>query len=57
MPKYTREHLLLPDGGTIALDWDGDIPDPNDKQPKPFIIMVPGMSGESINLYTIALLW
>ena len=28
MPEnYTRETLKLPDGGTIAIDWDGGIPD------------------------------
>ena len=57
MPNFTREELILPDGGTIGIDWDGDIPDPNDKNPKPFIIIVPGMSGESNNLYSLALLW
>ena len=57
MPNFNRELLVLPDGGTIGLDWDGDIPDPKDKHPKPFLILVPGMSGAGINLYTLAILW
>ena len=26
--KFNRELIKLPDGGTIGLDWDGEIPDP-----------------------------
>ena len=29
--NFKRETFTLPDGGTIGLDWDGDIPDPTAK--------------------------
>ena len=43
--KFTREMLILPDGGTIAIDWDGGIPEKSEAQPKPIIIMCPGLGG------------
>ena len=58
MPEnYTREMLTLPDGGTIAIDWDGGIPDKNATKPEPIILMCPGLGGGSENLYNIALGW
>ena len=58
MPEnFTREMLKLPDGGTMAIDWDGGIPDKSEKHAKPIILMCPGIGGASENLYTVALGW
>lgn len=53
--KFAREILTLPDGGTVAIDWDGSIPDPNKKPDKPILVICPGLGGDSRNLYSTAL--
>ena len=53
---FEREMLVLPDGGTIAIDWDGSIPDPSKKPEKPILVVCPGLGGDSKNLYSLALL-
>lgn len=55
--KFERELLTLDDGGTIGLDWDGDIPDPNAEEKQPILIICPGLGGGSHNLYNLSLLW
>lgn len=56
--KFNREIIKCPDGGTIGLDWDGDIPDPAADGPqKPIIVICPGLGGDSHNLYSLQLLW
>ena len=55
--KFNRECITLPDGGTIGLDWDGDIPNPADKPDKPYMLICPGLGGDSRNLYSLMLLW
>ena len=52
---YTRELVKLEDGGTLGLDWDQGIPDPNEHPSKPILIMVPGVAGDSQNMYQLAL--
>ena len=52
---FDRELLTLPDGGTIGIDWDGGIPDPSVTPDKPYLIICPGLNGDSRNLYTMAL--
>lgn len=55
--KFDRELMTLSeDGGTVGIDWDGGIPDPNAADKKPFLILMPGLGGSSTNLYTINLL-
>ena len=55
--EFKREIITLPDGGTIGLDWDGDIPDPADKPEKPYLLICPGLGGDSQNLYSLMLMW
>lgn len=55
--QFNRECITLPDGGTIGLDWDGDIPNPADKPDKPYLLICPGLGGDSRNLYSLMLLW
>ena len=58
MPEnYTRETLKLPDGGTIAIDWDGGIPDKSNTEAQPIILLCPGLGGGSDNLYSPSLVW
>jgi len=52
---YTRELLVISDGGTLALDWDQGIPNPDEKPSKPILIMIPGVAGDSDNMYQISL--
>ena len=47
----------MPDGGTIGLDWDKGIPNPNENPDQPILIICPGLGGDSHNLYSLALLW
>ena len=44
---FKREMFTLPDGGTIGFDWDGDIPDPTKKPDKPYLLICPGLGGDS----------
>lgn len=53
---FELELFKVADGGTLGLDWDGGIPDPKEKPSKPILFMVPGVAGNSDNLYQIALL-
>ena len=55
--KFNREELVLPCGATIALDWDGDIPDSKERPDRPILLICPGMGGDSRNLYSLAILW
>lgn len=55
--KFERELLKLPDGGTIGLDWDGGIPNAEQAPTQPYLIICPGLGGDSQNLYSMALLW
>ena len=48
--------LTLPDGGTVGLDWDAHITGPEEKSDKPILLMVPGVAGDSDNMYEIALM-
>ena len=54
--KFDREYLTLPDGGTVGLDWDANRSDPEEKPDKPILLMVPGVAGDSDNMYEIALM-
>ena len=54
--KFDREFVTLPDGGTMGFDWDGGIPDPNVEPEKPILALVPGVAGDSDNMYQIALI-
>ena len=54
--KFERELMTLPDGGTVGFDWDGHRPDPEEKSNKPILLMVPGVAGDSDNMYEIALM-
>ena len=53
---FAREKLVLKDGGTVALDWDKQMPDPKEKPDKPILLMIPGVAGDSENLYQTDLL-
>ena len=53
---FSLELVKLPDGGTIGLDWDGEVPDPTKHPEKPILVMVPGVAGGSNNLYQLALI-
>ena len=53
--EFEREELILPDGGTIGIDWDGKRPDPNVTPEKPVLVICPGLGGDSRNLYSLAL--
>jgi predicted alpha/beta-fold hydrolase len=44
------------DGGTLGLDWDEGIPDPSKKPTKPLLIIIPGVGGDSNNVYSTSLL-
>ena len=54
MPEpFIREEIVLSDGGTVGLDWDGPIP--TDKEPlgdQPLLVLAPGLGGGSQNIYT-----
>ena len=52
--NYKRELIILPDGGTIGLDWDTAIPDPETNN-KPILVLYPGLGGDTDNLYSTAL--
>ena len=54
--RYERETFKIKDGGTLALDWDEGKPDPKDMPTKPLLIMIPGVAGDSDNLYQVSLL-
>ena len=53
---FEREFLTLPDGGTLGFDWEGKRLDPAELSDKPILLMVPGVAGDSDNLYSIALM-
>lgn len=55
--KFDRELIKTPDGGTIGLDWDGGIPELEDVDKKPILVVCPGLGGGSFNLYCTALIW
>ncbi len=58
MPEdFKREEILLDDGGTVGLDWDGPIPTEEAPLDKPLLVFIPGLGGGSSNLYTLQLLW
>ena len=40
----------------MGLDWDEGIPDPFQKPTKPLLILIPGVAGDSDNMYQIALI-
>lgn len=46
---YEREMFILSDGGTIALDWGVKKPDPDQK--RPIIVVMPGLTSTSKELY------
>ena len=52
---YTRELIVISDGATLALDWDEGIPNPLEKPTKPILIMIPGVAGDSDNMYQVTL--
>ena len=54
--KFNLELVTLPDGGTLGLDWDGEIPDPEKHPDKPLLIMIPGVAGGSENIYQVAMI-
>ena len=39
------------------MDWDGEIPDPSDKPDKPYLLICPGLGGDSRNLYSMKVLF
>jgi len=49
-PKFKRETFLLSDGGTMGIDWNIDLPF-SDKENKPILLLLPGMSGANSELY------
>ena len=51
--KFEREIFKCPDGGTIGLDWDQGIPDPDVFPEKPILVILPGLGGDSHNLYSL----
>ena len=53
---FKREELKLSDGGTVGIDWDGDIPSKDKPLEKPLLILLPGLGGATNNLYTLSLL-
>ena len=55
--KFERELIKLKDGGTIGLDWDGELPDAKAGITQPVLIMCPGLGGGNQNLYCLALMW
>ena len=57
LDPFEREEIYCPDGGTIGLDWDQGIPDPEEHPDKPILIICPGLGGDSRNLYSLQLLW
>ena len=55
---FDRELLTLSeDGGTVGLDWDGGIPDPEAKDKQPILAVCPGLGGGAHNLYSLGLIW
>ena len=53
---FEREFITIPDGGTLGFDWEGKRLDPAEQTDKPILLMVPGVAGDSDNMYEIALL-
>lgn len=53
---FKREFITCPDGGTIGLDWDGEIPDHTKPLTQPLLVIAPGLGGGTHNLYTISML-
>ena len=53
---FKREFVKCPDGGTIGLDWDGEIPDHTQPLSQPLLVIAPGLGGGTHNLYTISML-
>ena len=49
--RFKREFVTMPDGGTIGFDWDGEIPDPKVAPEKSILILIPGVAGDSNNMY------
>jgi len=49
-PKFKRETFLLPDGGTMGIDWNTDLPF-SDEEDKPILLLIPGLSGANSELY------
>ena len=55
--NFVRELIKVDaDGGTLGLDWDDGIPDPEEVPTKPILFLVPGVAGGSDNLYQTALI-
>ena len=54
--SFKREFVTCPDGGTIGLDWDGEIPDATQPLTQPLLVIAPGLGGGTHNLYTISML-
>jgi abhydrolase domain-containing protein 1/3 len=52
--KYTRKIFTLSDGGELALDWLVHSTNPENQKPRPLVVCVPGLSGDSSELYCIA---
>ena len=48
---FEKELIKLDDGGTLGFDWDEGKPDPKDMPKKPILIMIPGVAGDSDNMY------
>ena len=42
--KYSRELFILKDGGTLAIDWDGGIPE-GDGDKRPVLVCISGLGG------------
>lgn len=53
---FERELIKLKDGGTIGLDWDEGKPDPKLAPSKPLLILIPGVAGDSDNMYQVELI-
>ena len=48
---FEQELFKAKDGGTLGLDWDEGKPDPKTAPQKPLLILVPGVAGDSDNMY------
>ncbi len=52
--KYDRQIFELRDGGELAIDWLVH-PSSNDSKPRNIVVCVPGLSGDSKELYCLCL--
>jgi predicted alpha/beta-fold hydrolase len=59
-PKFDRDLFTLTDGGTVGIDWNltpTGAGRPVKGDTRPILLLYPGISGETNNLYTLNVAW